>query len=79
MRYVWQTGCALYATFAIAAPQTLVEEARDDSAATLIEMAVTNGDEHVIKFTEVCLREDAISPSSVYRAAARHAMTMLKA
>jgi hypothetical protein len=79
LRYVWQTGCALYATFAVTAPRTFVADADDDSAETLIEMAVVNGDEHVIKFTEACLREDAISPSPVYRAAARHAMTMLKA
>jgi hypothetical protein len=50
----------------------------DDSAADLIDIAVAHGDEHVIKFAEVCLREDAINPSPAYRAAAIHAMTMLK-
>jgi hypothetical protein len=78
LRYVWQTGCALFATFAVTSPQTLVEESSKDSAETLIDMAVANGDEHVVKFTEACLREDALHPSPVHRAAARHAMTMLK-
>jgi hypothetical protein len=40
-------------------------------------MAVTNGDEHAIKFTEACLREYDFNPSSSYLAAARHVIGML--
>jgi hypothetical protein len=36
----------------------------------LIDRAVAHGDEHVIKLTEACLREDRIKPDPVYRAAA---------
>jgi len=41
-------------------------------------MAVTNGDEHVIKFTEACLREHELNPKPEYLAAARHAMEALR-
>jgi hypothetical protein len=77
--YLWQAECALYATFgarpAPADPVAPPPESRD----TLIARAVANGDEHVIKFTETCLREDAINPSPIYRAAARHAIKMINA
>ncbi len=36
---------------------------------TLIDRALANGDEHVIKFTEACLRRDELAPSPAYRAA----------
>ena len=36
----------------------------------LIERAVANGDEHAIKFTEACLRENDIRPDPAYLAAA---------
>lgn len=77
--YLWQAEAALYATFGSrAAPSDPVEtpaQSRDE----LIAMAVAHGDEHVIKFTEACLREDAINPSPVYRAAAAHAIKMITA
>jgi hypothetical protein len=77
--YLWQAECALYATFgARPAPSDPVApppESRD----TLIARAVANGDEHVIKFTETCLREDALNPSPIYRAAACHAIKMINA
>lgn len=77
LRHVWQTGCALYATFAVAAPDARIVEPCNDSSAALIDRAVANGDEHVIKFTETCLREDTIHPAPAYRAAAYHAATIL--
>ena len=39
----------------------------------MIQSAIENGDEHAIKFTEACLREQAINPRPSYLAAARHA------
>jgi hypothetical protein len=77
LRCLWQTQCALYATFALVTPQHTVEST-PDSPADLIDLAVAHGDEHVIKFTEACLREDRIAPAPAYRAAARHAITILK-
>lgn len=77
LRYIWQSGCALYAAFGIAEPQSRAIAPCVDSSATLIDRAVAHGDEHVIKFTEACLREDAIRPHPVYRiAAARAAATL---
>jgi Questin oxidase-like len=36
----------------------------------LIDRAIAHGDDHVIKLTEACLREDRIKPDPVYRALA---------
>jgi hypothetical protein len=36
----------------------------------LIHRAIAHGDEHTIKPTEACLREDRIRPDPAYRAAA---------
>jgi hypothetical protein len=76
MRFAWQTGCSLYATFGSSRPAA--ETARiGESGETLIDTAISIGDEHGIKFTEACLSEDAVRPSPVYAAAARHALGML--
>jgi hypothetical protein len=76
-RYAWQAACALYAAFGKSIPADQVEPLRE-SADTLIDMAVANGDEHAIKFTETALREYALNPSPAYLAAAHHAIGMLK-
>ncbi len=77
-RYAWQAGCALYAAFgARPAPSGEIEPPRE-SRERLVEMAVENQDEHAIKFTEACIREDALSPSPAYLAAARHALGILR-
>jgi hypothetical protein len=39
------------------------------NAETLIDRALANGEEHVVKFTEACLRSDGLAPSPAYRAA----------
>jgi hypothetical protein len=78
MRYAWQAGCALYAAFGRQpVPAHEIEPPRE-SRETLIDMAIANGDEHAIKFTEACLREYTLSPSPAYLAAARHALDVLK-
>jgi hypothetical protein len=78
LRYVWQAGCSLYAAFGQRpAPEHEIEPPKE-SRETLIDMAVANGDEHAIKFTEACLREYALNPSPVYLSAARHALEILK-
>jgi hypothetical protein len=78
LRYQWQAGCAIYATFATQPISLRDPQLHQESIEALIDRAVENGDEHVIKFTEACLREDEIGPSPVYRAAALHAMSVLK-
>ena len=78
LRYAWQAQCGIYAAFGQEytpkQPITMPHESR----AQLIEMSVANGDEHVIKLTEACLREYELHPRPEYLAAARHAMDFLK-
>jgi hypothetical protein len=76
VRYGWQASAALYATFGSALPERRDVDARTD-VASLVEAAVAHGDEHAIKLTEACVREDAIRPSAAYLAAARRAIELL--
>jgi hypothetical protein len=73
--YAWQTGCGLYATFGGAPP------ANDPVApvpnTTLADRAIAHGDDHAIKFTEACLREDALASSAAFAAAADRALSLL--
>jgi hypothetical protein len=75
-RYAWQTGCGLYAAFGGAGLCEAVEPTEGDAAA-LVQRAVANGDEHIIKFTEACLARHKIAPSPVYFACIEHALTLI--
>jgi len=77
VRYAWQAGCALYACFGTEPMAEEIEPRRSGSDA-LIDRAIANGDEHVIKFTEACLRRDAVVPSPAYGAAANHAINTIR-
>ena len=79
LRYAWQSSCALYAAFGSETPAMGDVDAPVTSRDTLIDTATAHGDEHVIKFTEACLREDGIRPSPAFAAAAHHAATILPA
>jgi hypothetical protein len=72
----WQAGCGLWAAFGGVAPRVAVEPGDEDKAA-LVEEAVANGDEHVIKFSEACMVRHKIAPSPVYFAAVRHALALV--
>ena len=73
-RQLWQVSAAIVARLAkplangdetdpaLAAPKLSREE--------LIERAVAHRDDHMIKLTDACLREEAIRPDPVYRALA---------
>ena len=76
-RYAWQAGCGLYAAFGGAPPRDAIDPGDGDTRA-LVDQAVANGDEHVIKFTEACLARHKIAPSPVYFAAIRHAHGILR-
>jgi Questin oxidase-like len=78
LRYAWQSGCALYACYGgdRAIAETIA--ATDAGEDRLVERALKNGDEHVIKFTEACLSRHAISPSPAYLAAADHVAAMIR-
>jgi hypothetical protein len=78
---LWQVSAAIAAIFAT--PAELSAEADPWigeptlQPEELVHRAIEHGDEHTIKITEACLREDRIRPGPVYRAAAeavlRHA------
>src|SRR5207249_6734086 len=74
VRFAWQAVCGLYATFGRQPLPTHEIEPSPEDRDTLIDMAITHGDEHVIKFTEACLALDAQGPSAAFSAAARSAM-----
>jgi hypothetical protein len=77
LRYAWQASCAIYSVFGVRpAPKGPIERPGEDEAA-LIDMAIATGDEHAIKFTEACLRENALGADGAYLAAARHAIGVL--
>ena len=78
LRYAWQAACGLYVAFGQRPAPELADEAPRETADALIGMAIENGDEHAIKFTEACLREHALRPSAAYLAAARRAIDFLK-
>jgi hypothetical protein len=73
----WQAGAALYASFGSEAPAAGPIEAPSVGRETLIDRAVANGDDHVIKVTAACLDEHAREPAPEYPAAALHAITTL--
>lgn len=79
LRFGWQAGCGLYATFG---SRTELADGRDwpkETPETLVDMAIAHGDEHVIKFTEACVHEYALNPAPVYLAAARRTFELLPA
>lgn len=78
LHYAWQGSCALYSAFGQSMPSAETIEPPRESRDTLIDLAVANGDEHMMKFTEACLREYDLNPSPVYRAAARHVRGILQ-
>jgi len=78
LRYAWQTGCGLYACYGGTTAFSAAIASSDKNEQQLIEQAIANGDEHVIKFTEACLSRHAMAPSAAYLAAADHAATTVR-
>jgi hypothetical protein len=77
LRYAWQSGCGLYSCFSGDTAMAEDIEPRDENEDELMDRAVAHGDEHVIKFTEACLRQHTLSPSPVYFAAVDHVIGMI--
>ena len=76
LRYAWQAGAALYCVYGTTAePATVTVE--PPSRAAIIDGALASHDEHAVKFAEACLREEAIRPSPLFRAAAQDAIARL--
>lgn len=77
LRYAWQTGAALYATYGATAPSMEAIAAPPGGRTALIDAAIASGDYHAIKLTEAALREYELNPSPAYLAAAHHAISAL--
>jgi len=77
LRYAWQAGAALYATFGTAPPRAEDPEPPRATQGELVERAIANGDEHAIKLAEACLAEHARRPAPAYLAAADRALELL--
>jgi hypothetical protein len=77
LRYAWQSACGLYACFGGENAVSSEIEQRNWDEDQLIDRAIINGDEHVIKFTEACLRRNTMSPSPVYFAAVDSALAIM--
>ena len=76
LRYGWQGAAGMYAASGgvVEAPAALPPAGSFDD---LIDRAIATRDEHAIKFTEACRRENALNPKPVYFAAARDAVSRL--
>jgi hypothetical protein len=81
LAYAWQTAAAMYATFGTQADLSRlhIEGSRACDIDGLIDRAIACGDEHAIKFTEVCLREHGLNPDPAFFAAANQAVRRLSA
>jgi Questin oxidase-like len=77
LRYGWQAGCGLYACFGGDTAYAADVAAVDHDPERLIDRAVANGDEHVIKFTEACLSRHAAAPSPAYPACAANVLSII--
>lgn len=77
LRYGWQAGCGLYACFGNGSGFAAEVAPGDEDAPSLVDRALANGDEHVIKFTEACLGRDALDSSPAYRAAAANVLSAI--
>ncbi|MEM7496061.1 MAG: hypothetical protein AAF471_08095 [Myxococcota bacterium] len=77
LRFAWQAGAALHATYGLALPAEAGEPADAPAADELVEAAIACGDDHAIKLTAACLGEHARSGSPVYLAAARQGIDRL--
>ena len=77
LAYAWQSGCGLYACFGGSTAMAQKIEPPEDDDDGLVDRAIVNGDEHVIKFTEACLRRHALSPSPAYFAAIDSALGVM--
>jgi Questin oxidase-like len=70
-RYAWQACAAIYAWYATTTlPATTHVTPPMTEPDKLIDRAVMAGGAHTIKFTEVCLREYALTPQAIYLVAA---------
>lgn len=78
LRYAWQAAAALFTVYGLKRAPDEAIEVNGINRETLTARAIQSGDEHAIKFTEVCLREYELNPRPEYLAAAQHASGLLR-
>jgi hypothetical protein len=76
LRYAWQASAALYAAIGREIDRAPYD-AYDGLKENLVARAVDTGDEHAVKFTEVCLRAHRMDPRPIFLVAAAHAIERL--
>jgi len=79
LRYGWQGAAGVYAASGGVAEAPPGDADPASNLEELIDRAVATRDEHAIKFTEACLRENAVKPSPIYWKAARDVAGRLRA
>ena len=79
LHFGWQAGCGLCACYGGGTAFAAAIAAIDQDWEELLERALANGDEHVIKFTEACLSRDFLAPSPAYPAAVANVLTTFAA
>ena len=79
LRHGWQAGCGLYACYGSGTAYAANVADGGSNAAALIDRALANGDEHVIKFTEACLSRARLAASPAYPAAIEHLLATMPA
>jgi hypothetical protein len=77
LRHGWQAGCGLYACFGGETAFAAEVAPTGEDPESLIERALANGDEHVIKFAEACLARHALTASPAYPAAVAQVLTLI--
>jgi hypothetical protein len=76
LRHTWQ-ACASFLSSNGGATAAPPSSAKSPSRDELADRALATGDEHAIKFTEACFRENAIQPSPAYARAAADGVARL--
>ncbi|MFI6502623.1 questin oxidase family protein [Nonomuraea typhae] len=67
---LWHVGAAIHSAFSRISPHEPLPAGPPPGRDDLAERAVAHGDEHVIKLTEACLREHALSGDPIFLHAA---------
>ncbi len=79
LRYCWQASASLYAAMGMEIDTNSYDTAGNNANMDeLVCLAVNTGDEHAIKFVEVCLRAYNLEPKPLFLVAARHAAENLR-
>jgi len=76
LRYAWQASAAIYAAVGQRRQPDPIE-GMDINRKMVLDRALKAGDEHAIKFAEVCLRLYNINPDPAYLLASEHASQLL--